>query len=98
MKTPLEFVASALRATGADVRTARPLARTLRALGMPLFYCQPPTGYPDTADAWSAAGTLVQLVNFALSLSSGRIAGTRVAPDLDSAPGPDITAPAFQPR
>ena len=27
MKTPLEFVASALRATGAEVRTALPLAR-----------------------------------------------------------------------
>ncbi len=52
VKTPLEFVASALRATGADVRTALPLARTLRDMGMPLYFCQPPTGYDD-ADASS---------------------------------------------
>ncbi len=44
IKTPFEFVVSALRATGADVTDTRPLARTLQQQGMPLYLCQPPTG------------------------------------------------------
>ena len=26
---------------------------------MPLYMCQPPTGYKDTADAWANTGALV---------------------------------------
>ena len=48
VKTPFEFVVSALRATGADVQQPLPLERTLQQLGMPLYFCQPPTGYKDT--------------------------------------------------
>jgi uncharacterized protein (DUF1800 family) len=43
VKTPFEFVVSALRTTDADVRDARPFVRTLQQLGMPLYQCQPPT-------------------------------------------------------
>src|SRR5207244_13501152 len=52
VKTPLEFVASAVRATGADVSDALPLARQLNTLGMPLYGLQPPTGYSMTSDSW----------------------------------------------
>jgi len=45
VKTPLEFVASAVRATGADVDDAMPLARQLNNMGMPLYGAQLPTGY-----------------------------------------------------
>jgi uncharacterized protein (DUF1800 family) len=69
VKTPFEFVVSALRATGADVRDARPLVRTLQQLGMPLYQCQPPTGYKDTADAWVNTGALVARMNVALTLA-----------------------------
>jgi uncharacterized protein (DUF1800 family) len=78
LKTPFEFVASALRAATADVRNARPLARTLRELGMPLYFCQPPTGYADTAEAWASAGALVSRVNFALALGTNRVPGSRM--------------------
>ena len=66
VKTPFEFVVSALRATGADVarRDGRSCA-TLQQLGMPLYMCQPPTGYKDTADAWVNTGALVSRMNFA---------------------------------
>ena len=37
---------------------ARPLVRSLQELGMPLYQCQPPTGYKDTADAWINTGAL----------------------------------------
>ena len=78
MKTPLEFVASALRATGADVRTALPAVRALRDLGMPLYFCQPPTGYDEAADAWVSSGALVARMNFALELGGGRLRGITV--------------------
>ena len=44
VKTPLEFVVSAMRATDADVTDARPLAAALNQMGMPLYRMQPPTG------------------------------------------------------
>src|SRR6185295_14283575 len=49
VKTPLEFVASAVRATSARVADARPLVMALRDLGMMPYFSQPPTGYADTA-------------------------------------------------
>ena len=38
IKTPFEFVVSAVRATGTDVSTALPLVQTVRQLGMPLVF------------------------------------------------------------
>jgi uncharacterized protein (DUF1800 family) len=73
VKTPFEFVVSALRATDADVQQPFPLERTLQQLGMPLYQCQPPTGYKDTADAWVNTGALVGRMNFAVQLASGRL-------------------------
>ncbi len=78
VKTPFEFVASALRATGADVQDARPLVRELQQLGMPLYMCQPPTGYKDTGDAWVNTGALVSRMNLALRFASGQLKGTFV--------------------
>ena len=78
VKTPFEFVASALRATGADVQDATPLVRTMQQLGMPLYMCQPPTGYKDTADAWVNTGALVNRMNFSLTLASNKLPGVVV--------------------
>jgi uncharacterized protein (DUF1800 family) len=75
VKTPFEFVASALRATGADVQDATPLVRTMQQLGMPLYMCQPPTGYKDTADAWVNTGALVNRMNFSLTLAGNKLPG-----------------------
>jgi uncharacterized protein (DUF1800 family) len=78
VKTPFEFVVSALRATGAEVRDARPLVREMQQLGMPLYMCQPPTGYKDTGDAWINSGALVSRMNLALRLAGGQLRGTAV--------------------
>ena len=75
VKTPLEFVVSALRATGADVVSARPLVNAMQQLGMPLYQCQPPTGYKDTAEAWTNTGALVTRMNFATNLATDRQLG-----------------------
>ena len=52
-------------------RDAMPLVRAVQQLGMPLYMCQPPTGYKDTADAWVNTGALVNRMNFALQLANG---------------------------
>ena len=75
VKTPLEFVVSAVRSTGAEVANVRQLVNAMQQLGMPLYQCQPPTGYKDTADAWTNTGALVARMNFATTLASNRQLG-----------------------
>jgi uncharacterized protein (DUF1800 family) len=81
VKTPLEFVASAARATGAEVSDALPLARQLNTLGMPLYGMQPPTGYSMKSDAWVNSSALLGRMNFSLALMSGKIKGVQVNAD-----------------
>ncbi len=78
VKTPFEFVASAVRATGADVDDAKPLQNQLSKMGMPLYGAQPPTGYSMKADAWVNSSALLNRMNFALALTSGKIRGVKV--------------------
>src|SRR5262249_54703904 len=47
---------------------AQPLVAAVRTLGMPLYNCQPPTGYSMTSDAWVNTGALLGRMNFAVSL------------------------------
>jgi uncharacterized protein (DUF1800 family) len=78
VKTPLEFVASAVRATGAEVEDAVPLTRQLNNMGMPLYGAQPPTGYSMKAETWVSSSALLNRMNFALALTSGKIKGVKV--------------------
>jgi uncharacterized protein (DUF1800 family) len=78
VKTPLEFVVSAARATDADVSDARPLARQLANMGMPLYGMQPPTGYSMDAESWVNSSALLGRMNFSLALLSGKIKGVQV--------------------
>jgi uncharacterized protein (DUF1800 family) len=81
VKTPLEFVVSAVRATGTNVDNAQPLAQQLQKMGMPLYGMQPPTGYKMTADAWVNSAALLNRMNFGLALASGRMRGLGVNKD-----------------
>src|SRR5579864_5609636 len=87
MKTPFEFVASAARASGADIQNALPLVATLNRMGMPLYAMQPPTGYSMKAEAWVNSSALLNRMNFALQLASGRLPGTSLDPQA-LIPGP----------
>jgi uncharacterized protein (DUF1800 family) len=78
VKTPLEFVISALRASGAEVTDAMPIARQLQNMGMPLYGMQPPTGYSMKADAWVNSSALLGRMNFALALTSGKVKGVQM--------------------
>ena len=77
VKTPLEFVTSAVRASGAEVTNALPLVQVLQKLGMPLYGMQTPNGYSWKAEPWVNSGDLVDRMNFALVLSGDRIAGVQ---------------------
>jgi uncharacterized protein (DUF1800 family) len=100
IKTPLEFVASAVRASGAEVTSARELARRIALMGMPLYQQQPPTGYKDTADAWVSTGGLLARMNLAADLASGNVPGVSVDPKAPAVAdgGRALGAPAFQRR
>jgi uncharacterized protein (DUF1800 family) len=86
VKTPFEFVASALRATDAELaelpgrRDGEPPGPVfvLRELGQPLYAAQPPTGYPTTADAWVSTGALLGRMKVAVGLAADRIPGARI--------------------
>jgi uncharacterized protein (DUF1800 family) len=73
-------VVSAARATGDDTPNTRAMVRALRQLGMPLYMCQPPTGYDDTADTWISSGAIVARINLAQQLA-GRQAEAVAAPE-----------------
>ncbi len=85
VKTPLEFVVSAARASNADIQNYQPLVNALRQMGMPLYGCIPPVGYKWDAADWVSTGALVDRMNFALSLAANRFPGITVvwAPELD---------------
>ena len=85
VKTPFEFIVSAVRATAAEIEDARPLVRQVQEQGMPLYQCQPPTGYKDSADAWVNTGALVSRMNFALALASNKLRGVAVSETPSSA-------------
>jgi uncharacterized protein (DUF1800 family) len=95
VKTPLEFVASAVRATRASVDDALPLVRQLNNMGMPLYGAQPPTGYSMKAETWVSSAALLNRMNFALALTSGKVHGVKLdAVQLAGGPPPlpDATA------
>ncbi len=90
VKTPLEFVVSAVRASGAQVDDARQLVGTLNNLGMMPYGMQPPTGYSMKADTWVNSSALLGRMNFALGLAGGKVRGvsvdsTQLAPEAKNA-------------
>ena len=98
-KTPLEFVASAARASGTDVKRPGLLVAAVAKLGMPLYGCQPPTGYSMNQDAWLSSGALVERMNFAIVFAQNRLPGVvthwdeQLGTDADSmAPSEKVTA------
>src|SRR5271165_2496506 len=78
VKTPLEFVVSAVRASGAGVEDARALVGTLNKMGMMPYGMMPPTGYSMKAGAWVNSSALLARMNFALALAAGRVRGVEV--------------------
>jgi uncharacterized protein (DUF1800 family) len=73
VKTPLDFVASAFRATETNPSNPAAIVNTLKTMGEPLYQMQPPTGYPVTADHWMNSAALVDRLNFSLALTGNKL-------------------------
>ena len=83
MKSPLEMVASAVRAVDGDVDYAFALANQVAQLGEPLYRKLEPTGYSNSGQEWMNSAGLLARMNFALQLAGNRVPGVKV----ESAPG-----------
>src|SRR5450432_1867151 len=103
LKSPLEVVASAVRAVNGAVDYAFPLANQVAQLGQPLYRKQEPTGYANSSQEWLNSGGLLARMNFALQLADNRVPGVKV--DAHQAARPDdpiagiaLGSPEFQKR
>ncbi len=72
------------RANGKNRIADEPLAKTLRTLGQVPFLWQAPNGYPDVASAWVNTNNLLARWNFALALTTNRVAEFDVALDANA--------------
>ena len=95
VKKPLEFVASALRATGAEIQLSHQL---LRYLGRWANRFSWPSRRPVTRDiaaSWASPDMLLTRMNFATDLTANRIPGSRLR--LDALGGKDSFARLIAP-
>jgi uncharacterized protein (DUF1800 family) len=92
VKSPLEMVTSAVRATGAEVTSGLALARTIAEMGQPLYRKQEPTGYSNTGSEWVNSAGLLARMNFALALSQNQVRGVRIPENALNGEGSDIAA------
>ena len=81
VKTPIEFVVSAARASNADIENMQPLANAARQMGMPLYGCVTPNGYNWNAETWVSTNALVNRMNFALAVAANRLPGITITWD-----------------
>ena len=78
VKTPLDMVASAIRATGAQVDYAFSLSNQIQQLGQPLYRKQEPTGYSSANAEWVNSAALLGRMNFAIALVNNRVPGVKL--------------------
>jgi uncharacterized protein (DUF1800 family) len=78
IKSPLEMVVSAVRATGADTSDTFTLAQKITDMGEPLYGKIEPTGFKDGSETWLSTANLMARINFANALAAGQVAGVKV--------------------
>jgi len=78
IKSPLEMVASAVRATGGQTADSYTLAQKVADMGEPLYGKLEPSGFRDGAETWLSTANLMARINFANALAAGQVAGVKV--------------------
>ena len=78
MRSPLEYVAAAMRALNAETDGDRPVLDVIGRMGQPLYGRITPDGYSDRAEQWLSSGAMIARLNFASALATNRIKGTKV--------------------
>ena len=81
VKSPLEFVVSAVRAVGGVPDSTPRLAGAVGRLGQPIYQHVAPNGYPELEEDWVNSGALLNRMNVAMMLAGNRLPGVSV--DLD---------------
>ena len=92
VKTPLEFIVSAVRAVGGTPDATPRLAQVIARLGEPLYGQPSPAGYPESQEDWVNSGALLLRMNMAIALAADRLPGVAVALDSLVAPTGDPDA------
>jgi uncharacterized protein (DUF1800 family) len=80
LKTPLEFIVSAMRASAANVVAPDALIQNLNAMGMQPYGMAVPTGYSMKAETWETEGALLARINFSTALTQGKLPGLQFDP------------------
>jgi len=78
IKSPLELVASAVRAVNGDLDYSFARQPLLNQLGEPLYRKQEPNGYSNRGADWLDGGSLMARMNFAMALAENKVAGIQV--------------------
>jgi uncharacterized protein (DUF1800 family) len=79
-KSPFRYVVSTCRATNLEPTDYTQLAQFLRLQGEPVYGCLTPDGYKNTQAAWLNPDALINRINFATAVSSGKNRFTTPAP------------------
>lgn len=98
IKSPLEMVAGALRATGATLTDAMPAAQVITLMGQPLYRKQEPIGYSNNGEEWLNSSGLLARINFSTALSENRLQGIHIDKDQFSSMAKNMGAPEWQRR
>jgi uncharacterized protein (DUF1800 family) len=80
MKTPLDLVVSAVRASGANVVSPDSLVDNLSGMGMQPYGMAVPTGYSMKSAQWDNEGGLLARMNFSTALTQGNLPGLQFDP------------------
>lgn len=80
LKTPLEFIVSTMRSTGANVVAPDALVQNLTAMGMQPYGMAVPTGYSMKSETWDNDGALLARINFSTALTQGKLPGIQFDP------------------
>ena len=78
IKSPLELVASAVRAVNGDLDYSFARQPLLNQLGEPLYRKQEPNGYSNRGADWLNGGSLMARMNFAIALAENKVTGIQV--------------------
>jgi uncharacterized protein (DUF1800 family) len=73
IKTPEDFVISAVRAGGMDVEDPNVVVKAISDLGQPLYGRQTPDGYSMLSTPWVNSSALLERMNFSLALAGNRL-------------------------
>ena len=77
-KSPYRYLLSSLRATNSKVEDPKLILGFLKQTGMPLYQCLTPDGYKNTKEAWLNPDNLLNRLNYATALGTGRCPGVKI--------------------